>query len=70
MDIRIQAAIETVKILGTCMVIGAVFAWAFHFMTLEIFGWLLTAGMIFGAVYLCYTNCLNQLRSQKLQKFD
>lgn len=66
MDIRIRAAIETAKVLGTCMIIGAVVAWAVHFMTLEVFGWLLIAGMLGGAVYLCYTNCLSQLRSQEL----
>lgn len=66
MDIRIRAAIETVKILGTCAVIGAVLSWAFHFMTPEIFVWLLIAGMCGGAVYLCYTNCLSQLRNREI----
>ena len=66
MDIRIRAAIETAKVLGTCAIIGAIVSWAFHFMTLEVFGWLLIVGMIGGAIYLCYTNCLMQLRSQEL----
>lgn len=66
MDIRIRAAIETAKILGTCALIAFGVGVAFEYMTFEIFVYMLIAGMAFGAVYLCYTNCLSQLRSQEL----
>lgn len=66
MDIRIRAAVETVKILGTCTLIALGVGLALEYMTFEIFVWMLIAGMSVGAVYLCYTNCLRQLRDQEI----
>lgn len=62
MDIRIRAALETAKVLGFAGVAAVGTMLALHFMTAEVFSYILGAGLVIGAIYVCYTSNLSYLR--------